>query len=135
MTQMIDFLALTPETIRYRNAISRNDVFLTEPACTLNDAQVMLEKGYITQRDYNRYYRCWANSSFHSFSDVQDRIFALGGMPALERRYARSRNLHQAWRSKVISLNKEKKCDQLSTELQSLISDGGTEQPGLQITF
>jgi len=104
--KMVGLYATTPESIRYRKMISGDHEvamrFLTGTTCNLNNAQALFAQGRITQREYNRYFRVWGNSAIRFTSAVQDRIFALGGMPALERRFARSRKLHQAWRAKVM---------------------------------
>jgi hypothetical protein len=75
---------------------------LVSSQCTFNQAQHLYRQGEVTKREFDRYTRIWANSSFRSTSKAQEQLYAIGGQAAVERRYSRASKLHVAWRKKVL---------------------------------
>jgi hypothetical protein len=81
----------------------RGIAHLVSSHCTLKQAEHLLNDGEISKREFVRYARIWENSTFRSSSKIQDKLFAIGGQQALERRYKRTKKLYSAWRMQILT--------------------------------
>lgn len=75
---------------------------LVSSQCTFSQAEYLYFQGCVTKREFDRYKRIWGNSTFRLESKSQDLLFAIGGLAAVDRRYSRTKKLHEAWRKQVL---------------------------------